>query len=415
MLVDNITYQNARGQISNLANDGSPNDVLIVPLHPAMQEWNGVSANAVVIYALDTPSIMAKAPAASLAAGASVLLSALASATDPAGRGITKYQVYNSGVGDHLVVGNAAESANSVATAVTVTSLAAVALQAGAAAGADNVEVRAFNGAYWGDWQNLVVNVSVPAPKPPVLVAQTASQTWLQGQKVALVLPAGLFTDPQHQALTYSATGIGGAALPAWLAFNPATHAFAGTVPAGLEQLSIVVTATDKVGLASAESFAVTVPAAAPTVAVKVAAQSWGAGSVVSFALPVGNFADPQGQVLTYKATLASGAALPGWLIFDAETKSVFGTAPANAQAVQLKITATDSSKLSASETIAINIVKATTGLVLGDWQQGNWMATPDHAGANDARHGVGAAFFAGGLAAPDHFVSALVMPHHHG
>jgi hypothetical protein len=38
------------------------------------------------------------------------------------------------------------------------------------------------------------------------------------------------------------------------------------------------------------------------------------AGEVVSLTLPGNAFADPNGQTLSYKATLPNGPALPGWL-----------------------------------------------------------------------------------------------------
>ena len=81
MLVDNITYQNAAGTITNLAHDGSPADVLIAPAHPAMQEWSGVAASSVVIYALDTPVVTAISTAPGLDAGQGEALSQLLAAT----------------------------------------------------------------------------------------------------------------------------------------------------------------------------------------------------------------------------------------------------------------------------------------------------------------------------------------------
>ena len=140
-------------------------------------------------------------------------------------------------------------------------------------------------------------------------------------------------------------------------------------MPAGTESFPVVVTATDTGGLSASETFTVTVPAAAPVLTDKTAAQSWAEGSTVSLALPQDAFTDPQGQALTYKATLSSGAALPSWLSFSASTLSFSGTAPATAQSLQLKITATDTSMLSGSETITVTIAKAAAGGMLsGDW-----------------------------------------------
>ena len=60
---------------------------------------------------------------------------------------------------------------------------------------------------------------------------QTGRQIWLRGQSVSFTLPAGTFTDPQGETLTYTASsGLDFGALPSWLTFNPATLTFSGVV-----------------------------------------------------------------------------------------------------------------------------------------------------------------------------------------
>ena len=80
-------------------------------------------------------------------------------------------------------------------------------------------------------------------------------------------------------------------------------------------------------------------------------------GTAFSFTIPNDTFANP-GDILKYKATLANGKALPKWLKFDATSLS-FGGTPADADSgttLQIKVTATDSSKLSASDTFDLVI-----------------------------------------------------------
>jgi len=263
MLVDNITYENARGQISNSANDGSKNDVLVSAPHPASQEWNGVAGSGVVIYALDTPVISDTTASVTLDVGGTLSLSSVFAAKDPAGKAITSYQVYNSVGSDTIMLGGEAVNGASSSAPVTAASLSKLSLLAGASAVTDTLEIRAFNGTYWGDWQTLVVNVVVPTPEPPVLGTKTANQALHQGEKVNLLLPATLFKDPQGQALTYAASGANGTSLPSWLAFNAATRDFTGTVPAGTESFLVSVTATDTAGLSASETFSVNVAATA--------------------------------------------------------------------------------------------------------------------------------------------------------
>ncbi len=61
MLVDNATYVNGSGKVTNLANDGSSSDIVVAAPHLASQEWAGVAASSVVIYELDTPIVVSDA------------------------------------------------------------------------------------------------------------------------------------------------------------------------------------------------------------------------------------------------------------------------------------------------------------------------------------------------------------------
>ncbi|HTZ70580.1 MAG TPA: putative Ig domain-containing protein [Acetobacteraceae bacterium] len=369
MLVDNITYVNGSDQIANSANDGSANDVVVASPHPASQEWANAPANMVVIYALDTPVIAARVTNPGLAADGTLSLASLFSATDPAHRAVTQYQVYDSAASDTILVGGKPVAAHSASTAATASALSQLVLKGGTTATTDTLEIRAYNGLYWGDWQTLTV--SVAAPLAPVLAARTPNQTWHQGQAVNFAVSAAAFKDPQGLALSYSASGVGGA-LPSWLHFNAATQSFTGTVPAGMENFSVNVTATDDLGLSASETFSVAVPAAAPVLRTPAPAQSWVTNGAVDFRLPTTSFSDPQGEALTLKASLSSGAALPSWLSFNASTLTFSGTAPATAATMSIKVTATGTSGLSASELFAASIVKgATAEISLADWQMG--------------------------------------------
>ena len=304
MLVDNIVYSNTSGQILNPANDGSSSDILISAPHAASQEWNNVAASSVVIYELDTPVVTDTAASLSLATLTSGLLAPLFSVTDPGNLAITEWQVYNTAGTDALVLNGADYRDHSASSALTATSLSGVALLAGSAATTDMVDVRAYNGSYWGDWTSLAVAI-VPG-SAPVLAAQTAAQTWLGGKPVTLALPAGTFHDPQNETLTYTAQQSNGAALPGWLSFNAATDTFTGAAPATAQSLGIVVTATDTSGLSATDQFSATV-IGAPVLGTATANQTWTEGAAISLAVPAGTFTDPQGETLTYTATQSNG------------------------------------------------------------------------------------------------------------
>ena len=217
--------------------------------------------------------------------------------------------------------------------------------------------------------QNKVAVISAP-----VLSAQTATQTWALGKAVSFTLPSATFTDPQSQKLTYAATLATGAALPTWLSFNATTGTFTGTVPNTTAGLSLKVTATDTSGLSASETFSVVTPAAAPILSAQTATQTWALGKAVSFALPSTTFSDPQSEKLTYAATLATGAALPTWLSFNATTGTFTGTVPNTTAGLSLKVTATDTSGLSASETFAV-VTPAAAPIVSAQTATQSWAA----------------------------------------
>jgi hypothetical protein len=113
----------------------------------------------------------------------------------------------------------------------------------------------------------------------------------------------------------------------------------------------------------------VTVPAVAPVVTDRENALRWSTGSAISSALPADSFTDKQGQTLVTTASLANGAALPAWLAFSGATMRFTGAAPDVPQTLSLKITATDTSLLSASEIFSVTIADAAGRIVLpADW-----------------------------------------------
>ncbi|TNC63578.1 putative Ig domain-containing protein, partial [Rubellimicrobium roseum] len=74
------------------------------------------------------------------------------------------------------------------------------------------------------------------------------------------------------------------------------------------------------------------------------------------FSFQVPAFTDPNGNALTYSATLADGAALPSWLTFDATSRTFLGTPPQNFDGdIAVKVTASDGT-LTAFDTFKLDI-----------------------------------------------------------
>jgi hypothetical protein len=143
----------------------------------------------------------------------------------------------------------------------------------------------------------------------------------------SFTVAANTFADvrcPYGDTLTYTATLASGAALPSWLSFDAATRTFCGTpANADVGSIDIKITATDGSNALASDEFRITVANVndAPTLANAIADQAATEDQAFSFAVPANTFADvdaPYGDTLTYTATLASGAALPSWLSFNA-------------------------------------------------------------------------------------------------
>lgn len=89
----------------------------------------------------------------------------------------------------------------------------------------------------------------------PSVRASPATQQGLQGQAWTFALPEASITDIDGDALVFTASLAGGAALPAWLSFDAATLSFAGTPDGADDLLALTVTATDPSGASATLGF----------------------------------------------------------------------------------------------------------------------------------------------------------------
>ena len=215
------------------------------------------------------------------------------------------------------------------------------------------------------------------APVAPTVANQTATKD----TAFSYTVPA--FTDPEGDTITYTATLSDDSALPGWLSFNASTRELSGTpleadTPASL---TIEVSATDD-GSPSASAqvtFTITVTdvneaPVAPTVANQTATKD------TAFSYTVPAFTDPEGDTITYTATLSDDSALPGWLSFNASTRELSGT-PLEADtpaSLTIEVSATDDGSPSASAqvtfTLTVGEEAPTTLLVRYDADEDGWI-----------------------------------------
>ncbi len=191
---------------------------------------------------------------------------------------------------------------------------------------------------------DFTLTVGLPpnrAPQAPSLADQTATED------EAFSYEAPEFTDPDGDAVSYSASLADGSALPAWLNFSESNRTFTGT-PLEADtpfEHTIRITATDNGSPAqsSSASFTLSVPEVndapyAPSLTDQVATVSkW-----FSYTFEV--VTDPEGGAITYTATLAPSGELPSWLTFNASSRTLSGT-PGQGDAPKahtIRVTATD-------------------------------------------------------------------------
>ena len=140
-------------------------------------------------------------------------------------------------------------------------------------------------------------------------------------------LTAG-FEDIDGDALTFTLTGAGGAALPTWLSF--ANGRLIASAPANLNGVfDLELTASDG-SFAVTDAFTLTLRAVndAPVVVAALPDVSANEGEAFAFTINPAAFADADGDTLLLSAGLVGGAALPSWLAFDGTTLT--GRSPAN-------------------------------------------------------------------------------------
>jgi Ca2+-binding RTX toxin-like protein len=198
----------------------------------------------------------------------------------------------------------------------------------------------------------------MPVNDAPVVAQALADISSPEDSAISFALPANAFTDVDNSALIYSATLASGADLPAWLNFNAATQSFSGTPPLNFNgALDVKVTASDGV-LSASDVFALTITPVndAPIVAALLPDKSSAEDTAFNFTIPAGSFRDVDNATLTYSATLASGAVLPAWLVFNGSSQTFSGTPPLNYNgSIDVKVTASDG-VLSASDVFALVI-----------------------------------------------------------
>ncbi len=189
----------------------------------------------------------------------------------------------------------------------------------------DSVAVSLSDGALsvTGTLNIVITNVN----DAPTVANPIANISISEGGTVNFVVPANTFADADGDALTLSATLVGGGVLPSWLTFTPATRTFSGTAPALFSgTVSIKVTATDpSLASVSDEFDLVVTPVNNPPVAVAFNGGSTNEDAApftgtLGTTLPINMLATDPDSTLTKDSFTFTGAsvdAVPGFTLSD--------------------------------------------------------------------------------------------------
>ncbi len=209
-------------------------------------------------------------------------------------------------------------------------------------------------------------DVALGRAHAPTAAEMISTQTAAEGEAFSFAIAPDAFVDPDAaDHLTLRVSLAGGAALPGWLRFDPASATLSGTPPVGTGSLDLTVQARDRYGFTANAGITLAVsgnpqPPAnrVPQLVAPLADQSTAQGQPFVFAVPSGTFSDPDpGDKLTYAATRVNGDPLPAWLSFDAATHTFSGT-PGNADVGTLSVSlaATDAGGLAVNDVFDLAI-----------------------------------------------------------
>ncbi len=190
--------------------------------------------------------------------------------------------------------------------------------------------------------------------RAPTAVATIHNQSLTVGSSVFSLSVTNVFSDPDGDSLTYSATSSN---------TSVATTSMSGATltvsPVGGGTATITITATDPGGLSATSSFSVTViqPNRAPTTVGTIPDQTLDGRGFIGSVDVSGYFSDADGDSLTYTATSADTAKVTVSVSKSISSATVTITAVAKGSAT-ITVTATDTHGASTTQTFSVTVSK---------------------------------------------------------
>lgn len=165
----------------------------------------------------------------------------------------------------------------------------------------------------------------------PVLDNPIPNQVTNEDEIFDFIFGADTFSDPELDEIFYEATLADDNPLPSWLTFTPLTRRFVGTPlndDVGTIEVKVLAFNDFPSPVKTPATFFLTVQNIndPPVVDQGIEDQNATADTAFSFQFPEDAFDDvDMGDVLTYTARQAGGAALPAWLSFNPLTRTFTG------------------------------------------------------------------------------------------
>ncbi len=203
----------------------------------------------------------------------------------------------------------------------------------------------------------------------PVVDNPIANQVALEDQLFEFVFDENTFSDPNGDAITYSASLSDNSALPSWLSFDATLRKFSGTpLQSDVGTINIKVSATDAASATGSDEFELEVQAVndAPVLLMGIIDQNASSDNLFSFQVDAATFDDEDGDVLIYSALLDDGSPLPSWLSFDPTTITFSGTPTiSDLGTISVELFATDPDVESVSDVFDITVISGNNAPVV--------------------------------------------------
>ncbi len=216
----------------------------------------------------------------------------------------------------------------------------------------------------------------------PTIVSPIADQIATVGTEFYMTFSTTMFqdVDPNDNWESITLSLADGSHKPDWLTWSSISYygdvfAISGTAAlADIGTFSLKLTFSDMWGSKVSDIFDVKVKAGelpainhAPVVKATIADYEYfdklGFGDPAFYGIPQNTFVDPDGDALSYSATLADGSALPSWLVFEPLPQLFIGTPPQGTVGnIELKVTATDGYGESVSTTFTMKFGETPVG-----------------------------------------------------